>query len=430
MSATYTPLSQRFLSLDHQALGKMLVERENILIIQDLDGVCMGLVKDPLTREIELNYLEAARLLDRHFYVLTNGEHIGKRGVNRIVDQAFAEPSLVKERGLYLQGLAGGGVQWQDNYGNVSHPGVSDAELAFLAAVPQEIESCLQQLLLQSKYQLDSSQIVRCIQAAVLDNKVSPTANLNIFHQVFQDRAEHYAELQQEMQQLMTRLLAKAAQQGLADSFFVHYAPNLGRDEQGTEIMQPAQGKDSGTTDFQFMLKGAIKEVGVLVILNHYYKLRTGSYPLGEAFNARQAPHRQTELLALVKANFDPKMMPTIVGVGDTVTSKAEDNGNGLQFYRGGSDRGFLHLVQEIGREFDQENAIVYVDSSDGEVKNRKPLKLEKFTPKDYRVVEGPGDSRDLEDPLKLNIVFPEGYKQYTKFFQAAAQQRANKTFT
>ena len=147
MSATYIPLSQRSLSLDHQALGKMLTERENVLIIQDLDGVCMGLVQNPLTRVIEPTYLEAARLLDRHFYVLTNGEHIGKRGVNRIVEQAFAETSLVKKRGLYLPGLAGGGVQWQDNYGNVSHPGVSDAELAFLAAVPQEIESSLQQLL-------------------------------------------------------------------------------------------------------------------------------------------------------------------------------------------------------------------------------------------------------------------------------------------
>ena len=219
---------------------------------------------------------------------------------------------------------------------------------------------------------------------------MSPTANLNIFHEVFQGRAEKYAELQQEMQQLMTRLLAQAAQQGLADSFFVHYAPNLGRDEQGKEIMQPAQGKDSGTTDFQFMLKGAIKEVGVLVILNRYYKLRTGSYPLGESFNARQAPHQQAELLELVKANFDPEIMPTIVGVGDTVTSKAEDNGDRLLFYRGGSDRGFLELIQAIA---DQAGVSVL-------------------------------NARDREDPLKLNIVFPEGYKQYTNFFQAAAHQR------
>ena len=425
MSATYTPLSQRSFSLDHQALAKMLIERENILIIQDLDGVCMGLVKDPLTRAIEPSYLEAARLFEQHFYVLTNGEHIGKRGVNRIVEQAFSQPDLVKEQGLYLPGLAGGGVQWQDNYGNVSHPGVREAEMAFLAAVPQEIESCLQQLLQQPEFALDSQQIDRCIQAAVLDNKVSPTANLNIFHQVLQDQEQLYARLQQEMEQLMIALLAKAAQQGLADSFFVHYAPNLGRDAQGQEIMQPARGKDSGTTDFQFMLKGAIKEVGVLVILNHYYQLHSGNYPLGAEFNARQAPHQHRELLALIKDNFDPEIMPTIVGVGDTVTSKAEDNGKGLEFYRGGSDRGFLHLIQEIGQEFNRENTIVYVDSSDGEVKNRKPLKLEQLANNEHRVVEGPGDSRDTEDPLRLNIVFPGGYKQYISFFQSVAKKRS-----
>ncbi len=424
MSATYTPLSERSLSLDHQALGKMLTERQNILIIQDLDGVCMGLVKDPLTRAIAPSYLKAAKLLANHFFVLTNGEHIGKRGVNRIVDKAFNQRDLAASEGLYLPGLAGGGVQWQDNYGNVSHPGVSEAELAFLAAVPQEIESCLQQLLKQPEFALDSQQIERCIQAAVLDNKVSPTANLNIFHQVWQDQEQLYAKLQQEMEQLMNRLLAKAAEQNLGDSFFIHYAPNLGRDAQGQEIMQPAWGQDSGTTDFQFMLKGAIKEVGVLVILNHYYQLHHGNYPLGAEFNARQAPHQHRELLKLIKDHFDPEMMPTIVGVGDTVTSKAEDNGSGLQFYRGGSDRGFLHLIQEIGQEFNRENAIVYVDSSDGEVKNRKPLKLEQLTKGKHQVVEGPGDARDTEDPLRLNIVFPGGYRQYTSFFQSVAKER------
>ncbi|MGL5079742.1 MAG: glucosylglycerol 3-phosphatase, partial [Waterburya sp.] len=40
------PLHKRSLSLDHQSLSQMLIERENILIIQDLDGVCMGLVRN------------------------------------------------------------------------------------------------------------------------------------------------------------------------------------------------------------------------------------------------------------------------------------------------------------------------------------------------------------------------------------------------
>ncbi len=300
MAVKDTPLNTRSLSLDSQSLSQMLVEEENILIIQDLDGVCMGLVKDPLTRVIDPNYLAAAKLLGDHFYVLTNGEHIGKRGVNGIIEKTFSNPQIPKEKGLYLQGLAGGGVQWQDCYGNVSHPGVSDAEMTFLEAVPNKIAACLRELGTQPKYGLDEAKLEECINATVLDNKVSPTANLNVFHEVFKDNPELYADLQQEIKSLMDRLLAEAEEQGLGDSFFVHYAPNLGRDNDGQEIMQPSQGKNSGTTDFQFMLRGGIKEVGVLVILNHYYYLQTGNYPLGKEFNARQAPREQVALLRLV----------------------------------------------------------------------------------------------------------------------------------
>ena len=429
MSFTSLPLHQQSLSLDHQALTKILAETKNLIIIQDLDGVCMGLVKDPLTREIEPKYLQATHSFDGHFFVLTNGEHIGTRGVNNIIERAFSDSNLVKQRGLYLPGLAGGGVQWQDRYGNVSHPGVSNGELAFLERVPQEIEAHLRKFFSQNQYGLTQQQINKAIQATVLDNKVSPTANLNVFHEILDEGS--YAHLQQEMKVLTEALLEKAQQKGLQDSFFVHYAPNLGRDARGVEIMQPAKGKDSGTTDFQFMLRGAIKEVGVLVILNHYYYQQTGIYPLGEDFNARQAPQTHNELLDLIKANFDSDIMPTIVGIGDTVTSKAEERGDLLEFRRGGSDRGFLELIQAIGREFNTGNIITYIDSSDGEVKNRKPLKLDNFTvhlngttQTVLQVVEGPGDNRDVNDPLTLNVVFPQGYKQYINIFIEAGNLR------
>jgi glucosylglycerol 3-phosphatase len=431
MSVVPIPLHQRSLSLDHQALTQILAERENVLIIQDLDGVCMGLVKDPLTRVIERKYIEATQSFDSHFYVLTNGEHIGKRGVNLIVERAFDSPDLVKEQGLYLPGLAGGGVQWQDRYGNVSHPGVNQAELAFLAKVPQQIEAYLKQILPHEPYSIEDSQIDNLIQATVLDNPVSPTANLNTFHEVLRQQEGSYLQLQQQMQRLMEKLLQQAQQEGLKDSFFVHYAPNLGRDLQGQEIIQFAEKQDSGTTDFQFMLRGAIKEVGVLVILNHYYYCRMGSYPLGKDFNVRQAPRSHQELIDLIKDNFAPKIMPTIVGVGDTVTSKAEDNHGQIQFRRGGSDRGFLQLIQTIGRELDSENVIVYVDSSNGEVKNRQSVKLERVisnengvSQEQLRVVEGPCDLRDTDEPLTLNVVFPDGYQQYINFFQKTARQR------
>ena len=431
MTISHPSLNSRSLSLDIASLSQKLGEREKILIIQDLDGVCMGLVKDPLTRKIEPRYLEAAKALGDRFFVLTNGEHIGKRGVNGIVDQAVAQADAdgnsqqAGQAGLYLHGLAGGGVQWQDNRGNVSHPGVSDAEMAFLAAVPHKMMDCLQQFAQDHQCGLSSQQLAEYIQAAVLDNKVSPTANLNIFYEAFRDSPELYTQLQQQAKALTDSLLAEAAEQGLADSFFVHYAPNLGRDEQGKEIMQPASPNDSGTTDFQFMLRGAIKEVGVLVILNHYYFVHTGEYPLGSDFNARQAPHQQSELIKLVVDNFAPELMPTMVGVGDTVTSKAVKNGERLEFKRGGSDRGFLELIQALGEKFETENVVIYIDSSGGEVKNRQGIQVDRSDPHNPQVVSKVGDSRDNDDPLNVNFVFPGGHEDYVDFFCQLAKSQA-----
>lgn len=422
MTVSATSLSTRSLSLDHQSLSKALIERENILIIQDLDGVCMGLVKDPLTRTMEARYIKAVKAMGKHFFVLTNGEHIGQRGVNGIIERAF-DPDSAQSEGLYLQGLAGGGVQWQDSYGNVVHPGVSEAEMAFLEAVPIKVADYLRKLGQELRFGLSEAQLEEYIQATVLDNKVSPTANLNVFHETFQDRPELYAQLQQKVKVFTDNLLAEAQQQGLGNSFFIHYAPNLGRDEQGKEVMQPAKGRDSGTTDFQFMLRGGIKEVGVLVILNHYYYLQTGKYPLGMNFNAREAPHKQEDLVRLVKDNFEPTLMPTIIGAGDTVTSKAVEENGKTEYKRGGSDRGFLELVQALGKEFNTDNAVIYVDSSGGELKNRQALKIDRSGDRP-KVLQGIGGAGDTEDPLTLNFVFPNGHQEYIDFFCTIAEGR------
>jgi glucosylglycerol 3-phosphatase len=419
-----TQLHQSSFSLDHQALVEILATEKNILIIQDLDGVCMGLVKDPLTRTIEPNYLAATQAFDKHFFVLTNGEHIGKRGINLIVEKALNNPELVKQKGLYLPGLAGGGVQWQDRYGNVSHPGINNAELAFLATVPSRMQASLKTFFREHNCDFSDRELDAYIYATVLENKVSPSINLNVFYDALSN-SNIYNELQKAIEELMQNLLEEAKNIGLENSFFIHFAPNLGRDERGKEIMQPASAKDSGTTDFQFMLKGAVKEAGVLFILNHYYYLQTGDYPLGKDFNSRQSPQSQTELLALIKDNFAPEIMPRIIGVGDTVTSKSEQNGNEIIFRRGGSDRGFLELIQAMNQEFNTHNLVVYIDSSAGEVKNRKPLK---FNPEKTQIIEGPGDVRDLHDPLILNVVFPNGDRQYTQMFQTAASRKAKLT--
>ena len=130
-------------SLDPTSLLDSLAGTENLLIIQDLDGVCMDLVRDPLSRALEPAYLQAALALDDHFQVLTNGEHIGSRGVNGLVERAIGARPHCQEQGLYLPGLAAGGVQVQDRHGRISHPGVSAAELAFLAAAPAHLSASL-----------------------------------------------------------------------------------------------------------------------------------------------------------------------------------------------------------------------------------------------------------------------------------------------
>ncbi|HIK32038.1 MAG TPA: glucosylglycerol 3-phosphatase [Oscillatoriales cyanobacterium M59_W2019_021] len=415
-------LCQQSLSLEHSTFIDLLAETENLLIVQDLDGVCMGLVKDPLDRTINPRYIEAVPAFDGHFFVLTNGEHIGKRGVNGILKRSMPDTNL-DEKGFYLPGLAAGGVQWQDRYGCVAHPGVSDAELAFLAEVPQRIETELRAFFETIPHSCSTAEIDRCIRSSVLDNVASPTANLNTCYETLDDISA-YQDLQKQMQVLMEDLLQDAANSGLADSFFIHYAPNLGRDSADREIVWFADDRSSGTTDFQFMLRGAIKEAGVLALLNRYYYQRTGKYPLGENFNVRQAPKAEGDLLALLQQNCDPNLMPTIVGVGDTVTSQIVETPEGLQAKRGGSDRNFLQLVQSIGRAFDRPNLTVYVDSSGGELKNRKPIKCTEKNGK-WVVIEGPGDPRDSDDPLTLNVAFPGGHSQYCKAFQQAAKRRS-----
>lgn len=413
-------------TLDPSALLDLLAGHDNLLIIQDLDGVCMGLVRDPLTRRLDRAYVEATRRLAGHFYVLTNGEHIGSRGVNALVEQAFGRPHHPAEQGLYLPGLAAGGVQLQDRFGRVSHPGVSEAELAFLRAVPDRAAGFLRTRLAAPPYRLDAVQIDGLVAAAVLDNLASPTLNLNGLHQHLAACQALYRRLQDEVAAFMAQLQDEAREAGLGESFFIHYAPNLGRDTDGQERLRHAEGSHAGTTDFQFMLKGAVKEVGVLVILNHYYYQHTGEYPLGEHFNARQAPHDPADLLQLARARFDPARMPLIVGVGDTVTSHTETVDGEPRPLRGGSDRGFLTLVQQLGEAFGRANRVLYIDSSGGEVR-RPGVDAEhlQHCAADPDLLPWPALAgiTDPDDPLRIDVLFCGGYRQYLAFFGALAER-------
>ncbi|MGB3790728.1 MAG: glucosylglycerol 3-phosphatase [Phormidesmis sp.] len=424
-------LHHQTVSLDHTALADLLSKTENLLILQDLDGVCMPLVNDPLTRTITKQYLSATAEFDEHFFVLTNGEHIGRRGLQTIIERAVGGAEVAKAQKLYLPGLAAGGVQWQDRSGTVSHPGVSQTELDFLAEVAERIERVLDDFL-KAQHTFEVNERTQLVQASVLDNVASPTANLNSLYEKLvgssktpsSENIERFVQLQQHMVTLMEELLQEAEAAGLADQFFVHYAPNLGRDGFVHEAVWFADAESAGTTDFQFMLRGALKEAGVLALLNHYFSVHTGHYPLGVDFNARQAPRSLDDMLKLVVQNFDPALMPTIVGVGDTVTSQAVERNGNLEFKRGGSDRNFLQLIQNIGQAIDTPTLRVFVDSSSGQLHNRRPVRLGRNEQDTPIVLGGIGDPKDDSDPLTINVVFPGGPEEYCQMLQQAADRR------
>ena len=339
---------------------------DDLLIVQDLDGVCMQLVKDPLTRRMDRGYVQAATALRGNFVVLTNGEHEGRRGVNRLVEAALGDQVKPEREGVYLPGLAAGGVQLQDRFGQLSHPGVSEAEMAFLAAAPQRMEQLLLERLPAELPEASAEQLKALAQQAVLDTQVSPTINLNGIFALVPGDVPRQRRLQQMLAELMDQLLREAAAARLDGSFFLHVAPNLGRDEEGRERAKPAAAGDVGTTDIQFMLTGSLKEAGLLVLINQHIARRHGDFPLGEDFNVRTAPRDHGALLQLARERLPMERLPLLVGVGDTVTSNPAADGSG--WLRGGSDRGFLTLLQDLGRWSGRSNRVVLVDSSHGEV--------------------------------------------------------------
>ena len=385
---------------------------DDLLIVQDLDGVCMQLVKDPLTRRMDRSYVEAAALLKGAFVVLTNGEHERRRGVNRLVEQALGDGSRPAREGLYLPGLAAGGVQLQDHHGNVSHPGVSDAEMAFLAAAPARMEALLMERLPAVLPELAPGELRRLAHAAVLDTQVSPTVNLNELFGLIPSDVPRQRLLQSQLEALMDELLNEAINAGLEGAFFLHAAPNLGRDGAGRERLKPAEHGDVGTTDIQFMLTGSLKEAGLLVLLNRHISARWGEAPLGDDFNVRTAPRDHEGLLELACTRIPPERMPLLVGVGDTVTSTASPDGSG--WLRGGSDRGFLTLLQELGPWSGQNNRVILVDSSHGEV-DRPSLA-------DGQLI---GIS-DPQDPLRLDLLMPDGPSAYVNWFGRLARARCS----
>ena len=383
-----------------------IINEENILIVQDLDGVCIPLVQDPLQREINKEYVKDVSKLREKFAVLTCGEHEGKRGVNRLVEKAFNSKKTAKENGFYLPGLAACGVEYQDRFSNLSYPGLKDNEINFLAEVPKMMRSMLTNELKKFLPNLSNEKRNKLIDVAVCDTRFTPTLNFNEIFSYVKNDFQKVKDLQLIMGKIMNNLLEESKNFGLDNSFYLHLMPNLGiRD--GREIMKYSTQNEFGTTDIQFIIKGAIKEAGLLFLLNKYIANKTGVYPFGENFNVRNAPKTHAQLIKLCRDKIPHEQMPLLVGVGDTVTSVKDNKDN--SWLRGGSDRGFLTLIQRLGESYKKDNQVVFVNSCNEQVLRPR------INGTDMKGVSDPNDD------LKFNMIINDGPKEYIEWFKQLA---------
>jgi glucosylglycerol 3-phosphatase len=383
-----------------------IINEQNILIVQDLDGVCIPLVQDPLQREINKEYVKDVSRLREKFAVLTCGEHDGKRGVNRLVEKALDSKTTAKENGFYLPGLAACGVEYQDRFSNLSYPGLKDNEINFLAEVPKMMRSMLTNELKKFLPNLSNEKRNKLIDVAVCDTRFTPTLNFNEIFSYVKNDFQKVKDLQLIMGKIMNDLLEESKNFGLDNSFYLHLMPNLGiRD--GREIMKYSTQNEFGTTDIQFIIKGAIKEAGLLFLLNKYIANKTGVYPFGENFNVRNAPKTHAQLIKLCRDKIPHEQMPLLVGVGDTVTSVKDNEDN--SWLRGGSDRGFLTLIQRLGESYKKDNQVVFVNSCNEQVLRPR------INGTDMKGVSDPNDD------LKFNMIINDGPKEYIEWFKQLA---------
>ena len=383
-----------------------IINEQNILIVQDLDGVCIPLVQDPLQREINKEYVKDVSRLREKFAVLTCGEHEGKRGVNRLVEKALNSKTTAKENGFYLPGLAACGVEYQDRFSNLSYPGLKDNEINFLAEVPKMMRSMLTNELKKFLPNLSNEKRNKLIDVAVCDTRFTPTLNFNEIFSYVKNDFQKVKDLQLIMEKIMNDLLEESKNFGLDNSFYLHLMPNLGiRD--GREIMKYSTQNEFGTTDIQFIIKGAIKEAGLLFLLNKYIANKTGVYPFGENFNVRNAPKTHAQLIKLCRDEIPHEQMPLLVGVGDTVTSVKDNEDN--SWLRGGSDRGFLTLIQRLGESYKKDNQVVFVNSCNEQVLRPR------INGTDMKGVSDPNDD------LKFNMIINDGPKEYIEWFKQLA---------
>jgi len=308
---------------------KQLISSKNILIIQDIDGVCIPLVKDPMTRELESKYIYAVKRFAEEFFVLTCGEHEGPRGVNRIIERSLGSTTEPKNKELYLRGLAACGVEYQDNDGEISIEGVSEKELKFLSKVPRLIRPKFNFIVKNIFPELSQEDINFHAVKSICETRFSPTININSLFDLVNKDSDKRKLIQISFEKMMNEIILKAESEGLKNSFFLHISPNLGN-KNGKEIIKLSSKDDIGSTDIQLLIKGAVKDSGVLFLLNKFISNKTGKAPFGSNFNFRNSPNSIKEKIDLCKRTIQIEDMPLIVGVGiGSAITSTTDGGQG-----------------------------------------------------------------------------------------------------
>ena len=389
---------------------EIIVNSKSILFIQDIDGVCIPLVKDPMNRELEPKFIFAAKNLEEEFFVLTCGEHEGSRGVNRIIERSLNNIIDPKEKGLYLRGLAACGVEYQDNNGNICFEGVSKGEVDFLSKVPDLMKPRFELIVKEIFPNLGQEDINFHASKSICETRFSPTINFNSLFDLVKKDSNKRKLIQISFERMMNEIIYEAESKGLKNSFFLHISPNLGT-KNGNEIIKLSTENDIGSTDIQLLIKGAVKETGVLFLLNKFINDKTGKAPFGSNFNFKNSPKSFKEKIDFCKKYIGLEDMPIIIGVGDTVTSHKNTKENYIS--RGGSDRSFLELIQILGEEFGIKNKIIFVDSSSGEVDRPSTKK------------SGLKGISDDKDKLTFDMVFQNGPEEYINWFIEMSNKRS-----
>ncbi len=236
---------------------KQLISSKNILFIQDIDGVCIPLVKDPMTRELESKYIYAVKEFAEEFFVLTCGEHEGPRGVNRIIERSLRSTTEPKNKELYLRGLAACGVEYQDSNGEISFEGVSEKELSFLSKVPSLIRPKFNYIVKNIFPELSQEDINFHAVKSICKTRFSPTINFNSLFDLVHKDSDKRKLIQISFEKMMNEIILKAESEGLKNSFFLHISPNLGN-KNGREIIKLSCQDDIGSTDIQLLMTFAV----------------------------------------------------------------------------------------------------------------------------------------------------------------------------